>query len=106
MAGFGARTPVISIPLNMARSPTGPGGWPGPWWHELHWVRSFGRVRKYVSLLRPVVLSTVSNTTVEPAASTRSNNCSQASYLLGAYNWYKNGRPNALFTSWIGVELI
>ena len=49
-----------------------------------HWAMSFGRVRRYVSLLRPVMLSTVSAITLDPAASTRFNNASLASQEFGA----------------------
>ena len=45
---------------------------------------SLGRVRRYVSLKRPVVLSTVSAITVTPDASMRFNNCTHASHELGA----------------------
>ena len=53
-------------------------------WQVVHCCRSFGRVRRKVSLLRPVVLSTVSAITVTPAASTRRRIFSQASQELGA----------------------
>ena len=61
-------------------------GWAGPLCSGTRrtGVRSFGRVRRNVSLLRPVVLSTVSAITEQPAASTRCRSCSQASQELGA----------------------
>src|SRR5579859_4683626 len=81
MAGFIFVNPFILIPAYIG-SVEGSRG--SPTWHVEQTVRSFGRVRRYVSLLRPVVLSTVSAITVHPAASTRRSSCSQASHVLGA----------------------
>ena len=82
MAGFVLRTPVMLMPSYIGRSlMEGPAA---PSWQAVHGRRSLGRVRRKVSLLRPVVLSTVSAMTEHPAASTRRRSCSQASQVLGA----------------------
>ena len=53
-------------------------------WHVVHCFTSFGRVRRNVSLLRPVVLSTVRAITEHPAASKRRRSFSETSQELGA----------------------
>src|SRR5258705_13479066 len=74
-------------------------------WQYRHLVGSSPRVRRYVSLLRPVVLSTVRASTVTPAASTRRRIFSQASQDVGAYNCCQTGRPSSWMTSSTGVEV-
>src|ERR1700676_410712 len=66
---------------------------------------SFGLVRRYVSLFRPVILSTVRTITEHPAASTRRSSFSHGPQAPGAYSWNQTGRPSALLTSSIGTEV-